>query len=199
MTFERLLLAGLATLQDPRKGARAVIEQGFDMRASWTGLLLISIVSALLSSVTVLALTGEAAVPALLLQPFALAAVQFVALAIAALLVFVIGRQFGGTGSLADATALIVWFEVVFTAIQVLQVLISLALPTLGISFGLFTVLIFFWVLCHFIAELHGFQAIWKVLLGVLASGFAVSLILALILIVLQSAGIITGAGPTNA
>lgn len=199
MTIERLFLAGLATLQDPRKGARSVIEQSFDMRASWTGLLLISVISALLSSATVIALTDGAGAPALLLQPFALAAVQFAALAAAAVLVFVIGRQFGGTGSLADATALIVWFEVIFTAIQVLQVLISLALPTLGISFGFFTVLIFFWVLCHFIAELHGFQTIWKVLLGVIASGFAVSLILALILIALQSAGIITGTGPTNA
>ena len=96
-----------------------------------------------------------------------------VALVLVALAVHRIGALFGGRGSFEDALLAVVWVEFLMTLAQAVQFLAILALPPLGALLAIAIVAGFLWITANFIAELHGFQSLAKVGLGMIA-GFAI-------------------------
>jgi len=175
------------TLRQPEQAARWLIGQDWPMQVRWMALALAVSLSGVLAYVSTLLFPipagQEAAVFSLGQQPVVLAGTQLVAIVLGAVLMSGVGRMFGGQGTFADALLLTVWIEVMLLVVQVAQIVLSLALPSLGGLLGIAAVALFLWLTVQFAKALHGFTSAPKVLLVMFATllsvGFALSFILA--------------------
>ena len=183
-------LAGLMqlTLQDPTRAARELLAEGVPLAARTAGLLLVAVLSALLVSLQV----GDGTqapdpITAFMLgSPFRTAVLQWGFLALSVLLIYRVGRAFGGRGSLPDALLIVVWLQALMLGFQLVQLVVAPILPALAGLIALVSFVVYFWLLTHFIAELHGFASRGLVFVGMvltgLAAGFALAVLFILIL-----------------
>lgn len=181
----RLVNLARLTLQDPGQAARVLLSEGVPMRARSGGLLLVAVLSALMASLQVG--TGRADLDPfsafMLASPFRAAVFQWGFLALSVLLVHRVGRAFGGRGSLADALLVVVWLQIIMLGFQTLQLVVSPVLPPLAGVIGLVSFVVYFWLMSWFIAELHGFASRGRVFLGIILTGLAAGLVLAVLMI----------------
>lgn len=183
-------LAGLVdlfrtTLTEPRDAVRRVLGMNLPEGARWQALVLGAILSTLLSQAAVLMLRIEALAGAAPGSPFLAFALQLGALGLMAALIDRIGRAFGGRGSFPDALILVVWLQFVMVAVQLAQLFVLLILPPLASLVTIASIVLLFWLLTVFVAELHGFRSRVQVFLMILVSLFALSFVLALVLALL--------------
>lgn len=182
-------LVGLArlTLQDPRQAARVLLAEGVPMRARTGGLLLVAILTALMANLQFGA--GARSLDPfsafMLASPIRTAVVQWGFLALSVLLIHRVGRAFGGRGSFADALLIVVWLQVLMLGFQVLQLVVAPILPGLAGVIGLVSFVVYFWLMTHFIAELHGFTSRGLVFLGIMLTGLAAGFVLGVLMILI--------------
>jgi Yip1 domain len=182
-------LAGLMqlTLQDPTRAARELLAEGVPLAARTAGLLLVAVLSALLVSLQI----GDGTqapdpITAFMLgSPFRTAVLQWGFLALSVVLIHRVGRAFGGRGSLPDALLIVVWLQALMLGFQLVQLVVSPILPDLAGLIGLVSFVIYFWLLTHFIAELHGFASRKLVFVGMVATGLAAGFALAVLFILI--------------
>lgn len=172
------------TISSPRAGMAAVFALNLSRGAGISALALMAIVSSLLLHLLSLGLAKDSASPAIGLMggPVMTAVFQFIFLMITAQLIFWIGRARGGQGDLTRAILVVAWLEAIMLIVQVVQILIMLVLPGLAPILALATIGIFLWFMCNFIAEAHSFKSVGMVLLGVILTVLAFSLILSFII-----------------
>lgn len=177
--WRRLLVDSLTR---PRTAARRVTEWTASTQTVLGIGALTVIVSVLLSGAAYRPSPAAADLPVarLLRDPLLFAVLQMAVVVAMAKIVHVVGRVLGGTGGFAASLALIVWFQVVSTILQIAQVAMLALLPPLGLVVILFSFVWFFWALSAFVAELHGFDSQAKVFGGIL-----VALVVIAVLIVL--------------
>lgn len=171
----------LESLVLPRNAARRIMFLAPPPAASlYTGLLAI-ILSTLFATLVsqLLPANGNPLAERLLNAPMVMVALQCVMFLTMAAMATGIGRLMGGHGVWADALAMMAWLQVMLTILQVGQVAALLALPALGNIAAIAVIFWFFHALSVFVAELHGFGNVLKVLGGVFISGLAVLLVLA--------------------
>ncbi|MCB2116279.1 MAG: YIP1 family protein [Rhodobacteraceae bacterium] len=177
MTGTAAILAALApeTLRAPRSAARQLFDLHLPSEARWLGLCLVVVLAVIETKVALLLMpaAGEPDFMVALSDPWVALPAQAVALVLVALAVHRIGALFGGRGSFEDALLAVVWVEFLMTLAQAVQFLAILALPPLGALLAIAIVAGFLWITANFIAELHGFQSLAKVGLGMIA-GFAI-------------------------
>lgn len=175
------------SLQDPRAGARAVLSLGVPMPARTLGLLLMAVASAVLMQVGFMILppTDDALAVFMMASPLRTAIIQWVILAVSVLLIYRVGRAWGGKGSLPDSLLVVVWLQVIMLGVQVVQVVALIIAPPVAAIINLAGLVLFFWLMTSFIAELHGFASRGAVLAGLLVTSFAVAMILVLLLILI--------------
>lgn len=181
----RLVNLAQLTLQDPGQAARVLLAEGVPMRARTGGLLLVAVLSALMASLQVG--TGRADLDPfsafMLASPFRAALFQWGFLGLSVLLMHRVGRAFGGRGNLADALLVVVWLQIIMLGFQTLQLVVSPILPPLAGVIGLVSFVVYFWLMSWFIAELHGFASRGRVFLGIILTGLAAGLVLAVLMI----------------
>lgn len=185
---DRMIALAKLTLQDPRQAARALLAEGVPLPARTAGLILVAVVSALLASLQI-RLDPQDLDPLsamLLASPFRAALVQWGFLALSVVLIYRVGRAFGGTGSFPDALLIVVWLQCLTLVLQLLQLVSGFIAPSLAGIIGLGGFALFLWLMTHFIAELHGFRSRGLVFAGMLLTAIVAGLILgtALILVV---------------
>jgi hypothetical protein len=179
------------TLQDPTRAARALLAEGVPLRARTAGLLLVAVLSALLTSLQV----GDGSqapdrITAFMLgSPFRTAVLQWGFLALSVVLIYRVGRAFGGGGSFPDALLIVVWLQTLMLGFQVVQLVVSPILPGLAGLIGLLSFAIYLWLLTAFIAELHGFASRGLVFLGVVLTSLAAGFVLAILFILILGPG----------
>jgi hypothetical protein len=184
MTIEGLMALLRETFRDPRVAARLVMAMRPPVEARWMGLVLVAVGSALLTHLGMLMMMQGSDMGATMAMPSPVltALTQLMVLGLSAALATWVGRWRGGAGTFADALLLIVWLQLVLLALQVLQMVLLLLLPPLGMFVGYAAVGIFFWLLTCFVAELHGFRSLGMTFLGVLLTVLAAAFVLALLL-----------------
>ncbi|WEF25417.1 Yip1 family protein [Paracoccus sp. S3-43] len=185
MSFDDVkALVGLS-FRDPQAAAHALMAQGWPVSARWMALIVAVSVSALLTSLAAMLVNGPdpdgTQVVMLSRQPMALAAMQLVAIVLAAGLMSGVGRLFGGHGRFEDALLLTVWIEVLLLLIQVVQLVLSLVLPGVAGLLGLAAIALFLWLTVQFTKALHGFRNSAKVALGLIGTAFVAGFVLSLI------------------
>jgi Yip1 domain len=182
-----ILALARQSLEDPRAGVRRLLSLDVPMGARTLGLLLMAVATALLLHIGFLLLPPEEDPLATFMaeSPLRAAAIQWVILAVSVGLIYRIGRAWGGKGSLPDTLLVVVWLQVIMIGLQVLQTLALLVAPAVASVLGVVSVVVFFWLLASFIAELHGFASRGAVLAAVFVASFGLALMLVTVLMLI--------------
>jgi hypothetical protein len=185
------------TLSDPRRGAQRVLDLGLPAGALWQALVLVVALSVLLTSLgeSLVGSPADPLFPLFAAHPLLTAAVQGGLLVLMVYAIHFIGRAFGGTGRFDDALALTVWLQGIILCLQVVQTAFLIVLPPVAGLIGLFGTGLFFWLLSHFVAVLHGFPSVLRTFLGIVLSMIAIAFGLSLIMAIL---GITLGGALTD-
>lgn len=181
-----LRLARLS-LADPQKGARAVLNLGIPMPARTVGLVLMAVASAILMHIGALLLppTEDPVANFITGSPIRSAVVQWLILFLSVVLIDRIGRARGGTGSFADAMLIVVWLQILMLALQAVQLLALVIVPPLAALLNIAGLLLFFWLMTSFIAELHGFASRQAVFFGIVVTAIAVAFVLVVVVVLI--------------
>ena len=169
----------LLTLRSPARAVRALRAQNLPMAERWMAAIVAVSVSALLNWVLSTMVNAPeatgAATPMMSLsrQPLLFAALQFGAVLITATLMARVGQLFGGTGGFADALLLVTWVEVMLLSVQLAQILLLVIFPPLAALLGLAALVLFIGLTVLFTKELHEFDNVAKVALGVVLTAMA--------------------------
>ena len=184
---QRLRDLAVLTLQDPPQGARRLLAEDVPLAARSAGLLLVAIVSALLA--TLQAGTDPQMMDPfsafMLASPFRTAVMQWLFLALSVVLVYQVGRLFGGRGSFPDALLIVVWLQFLMLILQVAQLVAGLVSPALAGIIGLVGFGVFLWLMTTFSAELHAFPSRGFVFLGMVLTCLAVGFLLGIVMILI--------------
>ena len=172
------------TLADPRGGARRIIALRVPVRVGWIAVALMAVVSTLFTSLSFHlspAATQTYFADAMAI-PLRTAFLQLFVWVAGAFALYRMGRARGGRGTLDDTVALIAWLQFVMLVLQVVTLLAQVLVPPLAGILALAEVALFFWLLVHFVAELHGFKSLVATFAGVLGGLCLLILALAVIL-----------------
>lgn len=181
MTFDlaSLWAEAKATVADPRAGARRVMAMNLPLNAAVMALVIVAILTALISAMVSMMASGLGAqdMPMATLTPLQWAGLQVFGMFLGAGAITYVGRWFGGYGTLEQAVALLAWAEFIILIVQIAQVAALFILPPISIIFALIGVALTFWLIVNFIAEMHGFTSLIKVFFGIIATGFAMTMV----------------------
>lgn len=185
MTFDELkALIGLS-FRDPAGAATVLLRQGWPIQARWMALIAAVSISAMLAWLAAALFAApvqeDAQVVLLSQQPLVLAGMQLMAIVLAAGLMSGVGRMFGGQGRFEDALLLTVWIEVLLLVVQVVQLVLSLVLPSVAGLLGIAAMGLFLWLTVQFTKVLHGFRSTPKVAIGLIGTALAAGFILSII------------------
>jgi hypothetical protein len=125
-------------------------------------------------------------------SPLSLAAIHLVMLFVSVHLLFRLGRFRNGRGSFADSLTVLIWFQIIMLAVQAVQLALQVLLPPFALAAYFAGLVLFFWLLTNFVAELHGFASLTKTFFGILVA-FAVLILLlgfGLVLLVAMTVGV---------
>ena len=182
MTMSDVAALMRLTLTRPAEAAQAVLGLGVAREHHWTLFLLAITLSGAVWQLTVLVLQPEA--PEGASVPSGLTATAVAGASILTLTAAIrwIGRLAGGDGAFEDVMLLVIWFQFVLVALQLVELGAMLVAPALG-SVVFFAVAgVTLWVLTHFIAVVHGFRSLGRVFLGMVLAIFALAFVLSLLL-----------------
>ncbi|MBV0912230.1 Yip1 family protein [Anianabacter salinae] len=186
MTFGDILRLGVSSIPNPQQGLRAVFSLGLGRAEAWQALILMVVVSTLLGEATAALLPVSASIAGpLLATPLLAFVVQLCLLVVAVFAIFWIGRAMGGTGAFEDAVLTVAWLQFILVMLQLAQIAALVVFPPVAAWLGILGIGLFFWLVTHFTAALHGFTQPGKVFLMVVVSmlgiAFGLSIILSLI------------------
>lgn len=176
------------TLRDPRAAARQIMGWQISLSGGWTALLLVSVVSAMLGYLgfALSPAQDDAQLQAMFGSPLRTALVQVGVQGATALMVWGVGRQFGGKGGLADALVLTAWVEVPLIGLQLIQLIALFVAPLLADVAGVLGLGLYAVLLTLFTTELHGFRSAMFVFVGLLGvslvAGFALVAFVAILM-----------------
>ncbi len=188
-----LRLLGL-TVRDPAGAARLLLSLHLSRGVLWQALALVTILSVLIVALSPGPMpdAGAAGGPeTVYLSPFAYATILGASLVMLVFALHFTGAALGGTRSFAGTLTLVVWLEVLATAIRVVQVLALLMAPVLAGIVSIVGLALLFWTLVNFIRVLHGFDTLGRAVLTLLLAiaGLSVGLMLILGLIGVSMVG----------
>lgn len=195
-TFAQLMAMVGRSIQSPREGAAEVLSFGVPREALWLIVATVVALSCISTEIKVLltALDGlPEPIAAIVGNPAAFAALQFVGLVVTIAAVYAIGRAMGGTGSLEETALVICWLQFILVCLDVAWIGAFVLNPLLSNLVGLATMVLSLWLLTNFIAALHGFRSLLQVFGMILVSTFTLLVVLSLALVL---AGF--GAGPSG-
>ncbi len=163
MRFEPGYLLGMAlqTIPEPRKVARDVLSLAYLPRAAlWQAFALFAVLSTGLGvAATILFPPDPMLAGSLLGDPLRMGLVESASLVITVFLIYWVGRAFGGHGSFPQAILTVIWMQYVAVLLQFVVLVLALFAPGLAALAALVSVGVSFWILSHFIAEMHGFRS----------------------------------------
>jgi hypothetical protein len=177
-----LLSALRYSLQSPRDAIRQVIASEPPMTARWIALLLVAIASTFLTLLSLSPVPSDE-LPSeflwLMGSPLSLAALHLVMLFVSVHLLFRIGRFWHGRGSFADSLTVLIWFQIIMLAVQAVQLALLALLPPFAPAAFYAGLVLFFWLMTNFVAELHGFASLSKTFFGILVALAVLTLVFA--------------------
>ncbi|WP_226782327.1 Yip1 family protein [Oceaniglobus trochenteri] len=187
MNLTTLVPMAVQTVQNPRAIAERLMALNLGRAVLWQALALVVVISILLAEISNLALgtwTGGGA-PSLFISPLRMGLIQLSLLVMMVFAIFWVGRACGGTGRFQDGLVLVVWLQFIMACLQVIQTVALLIMPMLAWVVGVFGLILFLWLLTHFIAILHGFTSLAKTFLMIIGTSFGFAFGLSLILAVI--------------
>lgn len=168
LSIPNLLRLVIETLRSPRETFASLNRLDLPRDALWMALLLTVLISMIFGTALSIAIgppeqvaedAPELAVP----NPFFLGLAQMAILSVSVVLIDRVGRLMGGSGGFSGAILAVAWLQFVLTCFQIVQSLLMLAAPALGVPLFAAGLVVFFWLLTCFVTELHGFSSLGRV------------------------------------
>ncbi len=179
MSLDSLRAIVSLSYSNPRLAARFWIDQQLSFLIVAQMLLLMAVILTLVGAVEHMVADVDPATLVAGGNLFSVVMIHTVLMVIPGALIHVIGDRTGSTARFADSLMMVVWLQVVVLPIQIAATL-SLALGGALTSTILFAyVAVTFWILTHFVTELHGYKSRLNVFLGIMT----VSIVLGVLLI----------------
>ncbi len=196
MRFEPGYLLGMAlqTIPEPRKVARDIFSLDLPRAALWQAVALFAVLSTGLNvAANMLFVPDPGAAPALMLDPIRMGVIQGASVVITIFAIYWMGRAFGGTGTFPQAMLTVIWMQYVAVMLQLVVLVLALFAPGIAVLVSVFSVVLSFWILSHFIAEMHGFRSAGLVFAMIVVTIFALAIVLGILLALI---GVSAGAPP---
>ncbi len=186
---QQLIALVRLTFADPRAAGAALLSNIPDRNTLLLAAAFVSVLGVMFSWVFIQFSTGTANPLAenMVNNPILFAVAQFMVLIISVMFIHIIGRAFGGIGSFDQSLVLSVWLQFYMMLIQAVLVFVAIISVSLTSILNIGAYVYFVWLLVNFIAILHGFRSLWKVFAGLVATSFAFS---SLVLMLLGMLGI---------
>lgn len=201
MKFEWGYLFGmvLQTVPEPRKVARDVLSwQNAPHRVLWQALALLLVASTWLKVLGgILFPVDPTAAGPLLGSPLLMGMTEASSSVITVFVIYWLGRALGGKGSLGGAILVVAWLQFVLLIIELGVLFFSVIAPGFALLLWVMGLVMTFWILSHFIAELHGFSSAGKVFGGIILTMLSLVVILSFFF-ALIGVGVPTQPGPTT-
>lgn len=182
MTLQGFLKLAVETVSSPRYVARLLLATRLSKEAVWTAFAAVLVLNAVVYGATLVLDPAPAGVPIFLSSPLFYLAAEGVTLFGTIVCVTLIGRLLGGAGRMTDVALLLVWLQALNLIVQAVTALVLPLSPGLAGLLVLVASGLGFWILLNFIDEAHGLGSLFKAfvvfLLGLLALGFALSVLL---------------------
>ena len=113
---------------------------------------------------------GEGPWTLLATQPMTMAGLQLFALLFGAMLMRVAGRAFGGLAGFSDCLLVLVWIEVILTAVQAVQVAMMLLFPATATLLTVLGFALFLYLIVRLTTAVHGFSSPVLVAMGMIGT-----------------------------
>lgn len=168
LSLPDLLRLVIETLRAPRPTFARLHRMNLPVEALWIALALTVVLSMIFGVLMTLVLGAPVAEPdpeavSAAPDPIVLGFAQFALLFVSVFLIHKVGRMMGGRGDLPGAILAVAWLQFVLTCFQIVQTAVILFSPIFGLPIFIAGLVIFFWLLTSFIAELHGFTSLGRV------------------------------------
>ena len=112
--------------------------------------------------------------------PLALAEASISVLTVFA--IFWVGRMAGGTGQFKDAIITVIWLQFVLLIVEIGVLFFGVFAPMMATLLWIMGGTLGFWLLTHFITEMHEFRSPGMVFLGIILTIFAVVVMMSVVL-----------------
>ena len=185
----------LQTVPEPRKVARDVFSFGAPRSALWQILALLlvamtffAVISSVLFPVDAAemgAILGDEAVAPAFVSPIVTGLVQATTAVITVWAIYWIGRALGGTGSFDEALLTVIWLHFVLLILQIGILVLGLFAPAMALLLTVMSFVMTFWLLSHFVAEMHGFRSAGSVFAGIMMLLLVLAVVLSLLMAML--------------
>jgi hypothetical protein len=164
------------TVTNPRETARHLIAMNPSVPTRWQAFAFLTILSTVLPMAAFWIGGGDGRAEVQASNPIILTGVQFGFNILTVLLMQGVGQWAGGKGQFADALLLMVWLQVMLLILQVAQSVAIIVAPVLLLPIMAVGIVLLFWLLSHFTAELHGFKSAWRVFAAIFGIMFVLGL-----------------------
>ena len=172
----------LQSFRDPSTAAHRLLALRLDPAILWLGLVLVSVLNALLFFALQMAMPGPGQMGGMGMGPVAYAGTTAAALAACVLGLTYVGRALGGQGDIGAMLLVVSWLQFVGLVMQVVLVVVGLALPMLAMGLTIGFLFISLWITMHFLSVGHGFSSLLRafavVFLTAIVLSFALSFVI---------------------
>lgn len=187
LTLQSASRALWGAMADPAGAARLVLGWNISLGNRWAALVLVAICNVLMLAL----LQAVSPVPVVLqdqglvLTPFSYAAIIITFLFLLVYTIYHIGRMFGGQGTVEDSLTIIILFQTISVALEVVQVALVIISPQIAGLFGFVTLAILIRCMLQFVNVMHRFESIGKAAFALFLAVIATALIAGIVLSVL--------------
>jgi hypothetical protein len=188
MKLEWGYLFGMAlqTVPEPRKVARDVQNVDLARGVLWQVLVFLLVVTTILGVIaSVLFPTDPEAFGGLFANPLITGLAQGVISVLTVFGIYWVGRMVGGVGSFEQALLTVIWLHFVLLLIETAILVLGLFAPALAMLLWVMGLVLTFWILSHFIAEMHGFNNAGMVFVGIILTLFAAMIAFSIVLAII--------------
>lgn len=166
------------TLRAPKEAARQILDGALPRESVWLLFLLAITTSGALAQLAIMLTPAQAQTNGPTPGGFQFAVMVGGSILMVAGLGTLVGKMFGGTGTLPQLLLLMVWHQIVMVAFQAVQLVVGVILPLMVAPVAFLAVGVTLWLLSNFIAVAHGFQSALRVFWGVLGIAFFLGMLL---------------------
>lgn len=141
----------LTSLRSPKEAAQQVINLGLKRDALWTALALAAVINTFLVLVIIQSSGSTMPLPSYFSQPLALFIIIAGLTVVYVHAMYWAGMMIGGQGTLTGVLAIVVWFQILRALAQMVILVLSIILPSIGALMSMVVTLWGIWIFLNFL------------------------------------------------
>ena len=175
----------LLTVRDPAEAARQVMAMDLPRQVLWLALIVVSLLNTILLFTPAVVAGLPVLLPGMLANPVPYFVMVSVGLVVMIHVLHWIGLKMGGTGTLGDVAAVLIWMQALRVAVQAVSLVLQFVFPLFTIFLAVAVGVYSLYILLHFIDQAHRLGSLARSAGVLIASVLALALAMTLLLTLL--------------